>query len=240
MSHEGQTVPFSNRLIGWVSGRMQTLNWDTAAVSWSQKEIQKKTLFPIHILSHLCFVTFKFDNSCDHVCCILNRLYLPVLLLTSYLLQWDSLCSNVWTSAPAGGFAPGSASSGPQTAPERGRCRASLNMTSITTPPTLCLTYESLQDKGHAGRPRHHTWNERSEQLVHFQMRQIWNGITQLTLSSSSCCLLFSSTAALRSSSFCRCSSRRLQRSSTVRSYCSRALRSLSLISCSLAAEMNK
>lgn len=61
-----------------------------------------------------------------------------------------------------------------------------------------------------------------------------------LTLSSSSCCLLFSSTAALRSSSFCLCSSSRLQRSSTVRSYCSRALRSFSLISCSLAAERDQ
>lgn len=64
--------------------------------------------------------------------------------------------------------------------------------------------------------------------------------VNQLTLSSSSCCLLFSSTAALRSSSFCLCSSNRLQRSSTVRSYCSRALRSFSLISCSLAAERSK
>lgn len=70
--------------------------------------------------------------------------------------------------------------------------------------------------------------------------RQIhWSdfSLTLLTLSSSSCCLLFSSTAALRSSSFCLCSSSRLQRSSTVRSYCSRALRSFSRISCSLAAE---
>lgn len=61
--------------------------------------------------------------------------------------------------------------------------------------------------------------------------------LNELTLSSSSCCLLFSSTAALRSSSFCLCSSSRLQRSSTVRSYWSRALRSFSLISCSLAAD---
>lgn len=60
-----------------------------------------------------------------------------------------------------------------------------------------------------------------------------------LTLSSSSCCLLFSSTAALRSSSFCLCSSSLFQRSSTVRSYCSRALRSFSLISCSRAAGRN-
>lgn len=67
-----------------------------------------------------------------------------------------------------------------------------------------------------------------------------WSYIYHLTLSSSSCCLLFSSTAALRSSSFCLCSSSRLQRSSTVRSYCSRALRSFSLISCSLAAERDK
>ncbi|TNN41120.1 hypothetical protein EYF80_048707 [Liparis tanakae] len=59
--------------------------------------------------------------------------------------------------------------------------------------------------------------------------------VNSLTLSSSSCCLLFPSTAALRSSSFCLCSSSRLQRSSTVRSYCSRARRSFSLISCSRA-----
>lgn len=69
--------------------------------------------------------------------------------------------------------------------------------------------------------------------------RETWSGFSLilLTLSSSSCCLLFSSTAALRSSSLCLCSSSRLQRSSTVRSYCSRALRSFSRISCSLAAE---
>ncbi len=58
-----------------------------------------------------------------------------------------------------------------------------------------------------------------------------------LTFSSSSCCLLFSSTAALRSSSFCLCSSSRFHRSSTVFSYCSCARLSFSFIACSREAE---
>lgn len=61
-----------------------------------------------------------------------------------------------------------------------------------------------------------------------------------LTFSSSSCCLLFSSTAALRSSSFCLCSSSRFHRSSTVFSYCSCARLSFSFIACSRAAEKEK
>lgn len=124
----------------------------------------------------------------------------------SYLLLDGSLCCSVLSSAPAGGCAPESVSSGPRDAPE-------CSTAEVTFTQTL--------------------------QLHHTHRSQTHNN-KMLTRSSSSCCLLFSSTAALRRSSFCLCSSSRLQRSSTVRSYCSRALRSFSLISCSRAAERDR
>lgn len=125
---------------------------------------------------------------------------------SSYLLLDGSLCCSVLSSAPAGGCAPESVSSGPRDAPE-------CSTAEVTFTQTL--------------------------QLHHTHRSQTHNN-KMLTRSSSSCCLLFSSTAALRRSSFCLCSSSRFQRSSTVRSYCSRALRSFSLISCSRAAERDR
>lgn len=103
----------------------------------------------------------------------------------------------------------------------------SQHLTTILTVSDLC----TLIEKGHMK-----ALHKQRVKLIPIPIVVSVRTLHALTLSSSSCCLLFSSTAALRSSSFCLCSSSLRQRSSTVRSYCSRALRSFSLISCSRAA----